>query len=144
MSKRKATYGRSDRGGSQSRKRKASARKAIESRWSGASMPLGEVTNTHTLSGSRIMDMDSLASGLREVSSHSAQCGGMCVIDGETMHAGLAAVLSVKCIKCGSAFRIASSKQVKTSDGHKRWMVNVAAVLARRLLAEVQHRSCVL
>ena len=82
-------------------------------------MPLGEVTDTHTLSGSRIMDMDSLASELREVSSHSAQCGGMCVIDGETMHAGLAAVLSVKCIKCGSAFRIAFSKRVKTSDGHR-------------------------
>ena len=32
-------------------------------------MPLGEVTNNHMLSGSRIMDMDSLASGLREVSS---------------------------------------------------------------------------
>ena len=30
MSKRKATYGRSDRGGSQNRKRKAAARKAIE------------------------------------------------------------------------------------------------------------------
>ena len=60
--------------------REVVARKAIESRWSGASMPL--VTNTHTLSGSRIMDMDSLASGLREVSSHSAQCGGMWVIEG--------------------------------------------------------------
>ena len=87
-------------GGCQSRKRKATARKAIESRWSGASKPLGEVTNTHTLSGSRIMDMDHLASGLREVSSHTiAQCGGMCVIHEETMHTGLAAVLSVKCSK---------------------------------------------
>ena len=71
-------------------------------------MPLGGLTNTHTLSGSRVMVMDCLASRLGEVSSHSAQCSGMCVIDGETMHAGLAAVLSVECIKCGSAFRIAS------------------------------------
>ena len=63
------------------------ARKALESRWSGASMPLGEVTNTHTLSESCIMDKDSLASGLREASSHSAHCGGMCVVDRETMHA---------------------------------------------------------
>ena len=47
------------------------------------------------------------------------------------MHVGLAAVLSVKCIKCGSAFRIASSKRVKTSDGHKRWKVNVVAMLGQ-------------
>ena len=75
------------------------ARKALESRWSGASMPLGEVTTTHTLSGTCIMDKGSLASGLREASSHSAHCGGIRVVDRETMHARLAAVLSVKCSK---------------------------------------------
>ncbi len=55
------------------------------------------------------------------------QCGGMCVLEGETMHAGLATVLSVKCIKCESKFRIESSKRVKTADGHQRWVVNDAA-----------------
>ena len=44
------------------------------------------------------------------------------------MHAGLATVLSVKCTKCKSKFRIESSKRVKTADRHQRWVVNVAAV----------------
>ena len=55
----------------------------------------------------------------------------MCVLEGETMHAGLAAVLSVKSIKCDSTFRIRSSKHVKTPDGHQRWVVSAAAVLGQ-------------
>ena len=47
------------------------------------------------------------------------------------MHAGLATVLSVKCIKCESKFHIEFLKHVKTADGHQRWVVNVAAVLGQ-------------
>ena len=48
------------------------------------------------------------------------------------MHAGLATVLSVKCIKCEkNKFCIESSKRVKTVDGHQRWVINVAAVLGK-------------
>ena len=53
------------------------------------------------------------------------------MLEGETMHTGLAAVLSVKCIKCDRTFRIRSSKHVKTPDGHQRWVVDVAAVLGQ-------------
>ena len=76
------------------------------------------------------MDLKNLGSGLAEVSSHIGQCGGMCVLDGE-MHAGLASILSVKCLKCGTKFQINSSKRVKTADGHQRWVVDVAAVLGQ-------------
>ena len=134
MSKRKATYGRADRGNYHTRKRKKAARMAIESRWKGIhdqSVALGDVTNTTPQLGSRIMDLDNLGSDLKEISSHSVHCGGMCVLEGEIMQAGLAAVLSVKCIKCESTFCIHSSKRVKTSDGHQRWVVNVAAVLGQ-------------
>ena len=55
------------------------------------------------------MVIDNLGMGLKEISSHSAQCGGICILEGETMHAGLAPVLSVKCIKCEANF--ASSHQ---------------------------------
>ena len=86
-----------------------------------------------------MMDLDNLGSGLKDISSHSAHCGGMCVLEGETMHAGLAAVLSVKSIKCDSTFRIRSSKHVKTPDGHQRWVVSAAAVLGQMSTGGVQH-----
>ena len=55
----------------------------------------------------------------------------MCVLDRETRQAGLASVLTVKYIKCGSKFRIESSKRVKAADGRQRWVMNVAAVLGQ-------------
>ena len=77
------------------------------------------------------MDLENLGSGLAEISSHSGQCGGMCVLDGEVMRAGLASILSVQCLKCGTKFQINSSKYMKTADGGQRWVVNVAAVLGQ-------------
>ena len=53
------------------------------------------------------------------------------MLEGETMHAGLATVLLVKCIKCESKFCIESAERVKTADGHQRWVFNVAAVLGQ-------------
>ena len=131
MSKRKAEYGRADRATYKRKNRKEIAKKAAQSRWESVprqSASLTNVTNSSTQTGSRIIDLDNLGTGLKEISRHSAQCGGMHVLEGETMHAGLATVLSVKCIKCESKFRIESSKRVKTADRHQRWVVNVAAV----------------
>ena len=54
--------------------------------------------------------------------------GGICILEGKIIHAGIVTVLSVKCIKCESKFRIESSKRIRTADGHQRWVVNVAAV----------------
>ena len=139
---RKAEYGRTDRAKYKRKNRKEIARKAAQNRWkrTDQSKSLSDVTNTPLVTaaphdsaqlGSRIMDIDNLGMGLKEVSSHSAQCGGICILEGETMHAGLASVLSVKCVKCESKFRIESLKRVKTADGHQRWVVNVAAVLGQ-------------
>ena len=134
MSNRKAEYGRADRATYKRKNRKNIAKKAAQSRRESVprhSASLTDVTNTSTKTGSRIIDLDTLDTGLNEISNHSAQCGGMCMLEGETMHAGLATVLSVKCIKCESKFCIKSSKHVKTADGHQRWVVNVAAVLGK-------------
>ena len=134
MSKRKAKYDRSDRATYHKTGRKNAARKAAEARWNRSQTTteaLTDVTNITVQLGSRIMDLENLGSGLAEISSHSGQCGGMCVLDGEVMHAGLASILSVKCLKCGTKFQINSSKRVKTADGHQRWVVNVAAVLGQ-------------
>ena len=130
MSTRKAKYCRADRA-SQYTGRRSSARKAIEARWKKAQQPLTDITNTSPPLGSRILDLENLGSGLAEITTHSGQCGGMCVLDGETRQAGLASELTVKCIKCGSKFSIESSKRVKTADGHQRWVVNIAAVLGQ-------------
>ena len=141
MSKRKAEYGRTDRA---TCKRKNRKEKAAQSRWESVprqSASLTDVINTSTQTGSRIIDLDNLSTGLNEISRHSAQCGGMCVLEGETMHAGLATVLSVKCIKCESNFRIESSKRVKTADGHQRWVVMMLQCQGRCQRVEAQHRS---
>ena len=99
MSKRKAEYGRADRATYKRKNRKNIAKKAAQSRRESVprqSATLTNVTNTSTQTGSRIIDRDNLGTGLKEISRYSVQCGGMCVLEGETMHAGLA---TVKCIK---------------------------------------------
>ena len=100
MSTRKAKYHRADRA-TQHTGRRSSARKAIEARWKKAQQPLTDITNTSPPLGSRILDLENLGSGLAEITTHSGQCGGMCVLDGETRQAGLASALTVKCVKCG-------------------------------------------
>ena len=74
--------------------------------------------------------MGNLSATIAEVSTHSATCGGRCVVEGEVTHSGLAAVVTIKCTKCAQIFRLQSSKQVSTSEG-KRWLVNIAAVLGQ-------------
>lgn len=81
-----------------------------------------------TLEGSRIVNISELAKGIHTLTSHSATCGGACVLEGETMHSGLAVIFSATCTKCKACFSITSSPRVKTSKG-KRWAVNLGAVL---------------
>ena len=64
------------------------------------------------------------------MTAHSATCGGACYIEGET-NAGLAVVFSAVCSKCEAHYTIRSSHQITTSDGKKRWAVNMAAVLGQ-------------
>ena len=116
ISKRKAEYGRADRATYKNKNRKEITKKAAQNRWKsvdGQSESLSDVANTplvataphvSTQLESRNIVRDNLGTGL-EV-KFKPQCGGMCVLEGETMHAGLETVLSVKCIKCESNFRI--------------------------------------
>ena len=116
-----------------SQKRKSQAKRAIEARWRSKREATNDEASSKQqigLQGSRIVDMGNLASSVKEVTRHSAECGGQCIVDGEVMHAGLAAVLKISCDRCGEEFRLQTSEKVSTADG-KRWKVNVAAVLGQ-------------
>lgn len=68
---------------------------------------------------------------IREMlTKHSATCGGECTLQGETMHSGLAVVLSAVCSKCKQLFTINTSKRL-TMNKSKKWAINVAAVLGQ-------------
>ena len=91
------------------------------------------------LEGSRIVNVSELAKGIHTLTSHSASCGGACVLEGETMHSVLAVIFSATCTKCTACFSISSSHQVKTSKG-KRWAVNLGAVLGHMSTGGGQQR----
>ena len=74
--------------------------------------------------------MKELQTSIKKLTTHSAQCGGTCKIEGERMHSGLAVILQAVCTKCSKIFSICSSPRVDTSNG-KKWTVNLGAVLAQ-------------
>ena len=75
--------------------------------------------------------MAELSKSIEELTSHSSECGGVCSLQGETFHAGLAVVLAATCSKCQQQFRIHSSPQVTTHTGSRKWSINLAAVLSQ-------------
>ena len=75
--------------------------------------------------------MEELSKGVEVLTSHSAKCGGVCTLEGETMHAGLAVVLAASCSKFQQQFRINSSTRVTTPNGSKKWSVNLASVMSQ-------------
>ena len=78
-----------------SQKQKSQTKHAIEARWRRkreATRDEASSKQTIGLQGSRTVDLGKLASSVKEVTRHSAECGGQCTVDGEVMHAGLAAV----------------------------------------------------
>ena len=82
--------------------------------------------------GSRIMNMGELSKAVKELTSHSAQCGGYFVLEGELSHIGLAVVLLAKCSKCQVEFTINSSRRITNSTNcSKKWHINLAAVLGQ-------------
>ena len=81
--------------------------------------------------GSRIVNMVELSKAIKELTSHSAMCGGRCTLQGESMHSGLAVVLSAMCDKCKQQFRINTSTRITTQAGSKKWSVNLAAVVSQ-------------
>ena len=92
---------------------------------------IGEPSNSINLDGSRIVNMDELGKGIKMLTKHSAMCGGECTVQGETMHSGLAVVLSAVCSKCKQVLTINTSKRLTMNDKTKKWSVNVAAVLSQ-------------
>ena len=81
---------------------------------------------------SGIFDLDKLKHGMEMLSSHSSECNGKCTVEvEETVRSGLSIVLHATCNKCNVHFRMPSSDKVSTSDGKKRWAVNIAAVLSQ-------------
>lgn len=74
------------------------------------------------------MNMEQLCESVGTLTSHSAQCGGKCLIEGESMHSGLAVILQASCSKCHKIFSIWTSPRVQTAEG-KKWSVNIGAVL---------------
>ena len=140
-------YNRADRAHYRSLGRKSSLQKAGESKGkqkenvSPATLP--EVTTQPELQSESshvqqsgfdaacIFNLDELAKAIETLSSHSAKCGSGCVLEGDTIPSGLCVVLCGTCTKCNTRFPIQSSKRVATSDGKKRWAVNIAAVLSQ-------------
>ena len=72
--------------------------------------------------------MDQLRDSIGMLTAHSAECGGKCTLEGETMHSGLAVIMQASCAKCGHVFSIKTSPRAQTSNG-KQWTVNLGAVL---------------
>ena len=103
-----------------SQKRKSQVKRAIEARWRSKREATNDEASSKQqigLQGSRIVDMGNLASSVKEVTRHSAECGGQCIVDGEVMHAGLAAVLKISCDRCGKSFVYKHLRKVSTADG---------------------------
>ena len=126
-SKRKAKYQpNSDRASYSSILKKDRATKAISARWN----PVELSEQAPTITGSRIMNMTELSKSIEHITSHSAKCGGNCMLEGET-HVGLATVISARCTNCHHEFKINSSTYTTTSTGAKKWHINIAAVLGQ-------------
>ena len=66
------------------------------------------------------MNVAELQKSIEVFTSHSAQCGGTCTLEGESMHSGLAVVFRAVCRKCSKVFSICSSPRVVTQKG-KKW-----------------------
>ena len=111
---------------------KAAIAKANSARLNKGNIPHTTQTVTPTqavcspISGCRIINMDQFRDSISMLTAHSAQCGGKCTLDGETMHSGLAVILQASCVKCGHVFSIRT--RTETSSG-KQWTVNLGAVL---------------
>ena len=126
-SKRKAKYQpNSDRASYSSILKKDRATTAISARWN----PVELSEQAPTITGSRIMNMTELSKSIEHITSHSAKCGGNCMLEGET-HVGLATVISARCTNCHYEFKINSSTYTTTSTGAKKWHINIAAVVGQ-------------
>lgn len=86
-------------------------------------------TSKTSLKGSRIINMEQLASFVSDISSHlqSCQLGDISLV-GETYRNGMASVLTAHCSGCQTNIEFSTSHKVSGIGNGKRWESNVAAV----------------
>ena len=86
--------------------------------------------------GSRIINLDKLASFLNTFTQHTLTCpraldlenaNPAIAIEGESQQ-GLASIIIVKCMGCNEIVKLESSAKIAGPKGIKRWECNVAAV----------------
>ena len=86
--------------------------------------------------GSRIINLDKLATFLNTFTQHTLTCprelpleneNPAILIEGESQQ-GLASIISVKCMGCNEIVKLESSAKIVGPKGIKRWECNVAAV----------------
>ncbi len=81
------------------------------------------------IQGSRIINMERLASFVADVSTHSQSCQlGSISLTGETYRGGLASILTAKCSGCRMELAFPTSSKVTSLSGARRWECNLAAV----------------
>ena len=86
-------------------------------------------SSTCPLEGSRIINLEQLASFVTNIGSHSKSCPvGNVTLIGETYRNGMASVLSAKCSSCRMEIAFSTSHKVEGVGSGKRWESNVAAV----------------
>ena len=83
---------------------------------------------THvSIEGSRIINIDKLLLFIDRLTSHTVQCGGAVILQGEVRD-GLASILSTSCSTCGDVIQLETSDKVQGPRGYRRWECNLAAV----------------
>ena len=121
----------SRRGHYTTQRRKDAIRKENAARWKKHQTQQTSTTSVPPFNSSIIMNLDELSNQFEQITAHSAVCGSLCVLKGETFRAGLACIIEGKCLKCNTTFTIPSSSRITSSTGKKFWTVNVGAVLGQ-------------
>ena len=60
--------------------------------------------------------MDQLRDSIGMLTAHSAECGGKCTLEGETMHSSLAVIMQASCVKCGHVFSTKTSPRAQNQQ----------------------------
>ena len=85
--------------------------------------------NVSPLEGSRVINLDYLASFVNNVSAHSQSCKeGTISLTGESYRNGLASILSARCSGCRMEMAFPTSSRLGSQGCGRRWECNLAAV----------------
>ena len=132
ISKRKAEYGRVDRATYKSKNRKNNAKKSAQSKWESVRhqfASLMDVTNTSKQTRSKFIDLDNLGTGWMKFQATACN---------------VVACVCWKVKQCTMVWQ-QCCKNVKTADGHQRWVVNLTAVLGQMSLgASATSFTCIM